>query len=74
MLDFLRGSNGNLSSKRLLGCGLLIFGLFFSSVLFFFSLNKVAADPQTAKNIIDTLLISGSSLLGIGVLEKGIPR
>ena len=70
--DFLQDSKGNKSSKRLWGSILLSIGIIFSVILFIFSVSVGVADPITAGNVINMFLISGSSLLGIGVLEKVI--
>lgn len=70
--SFLQDANGNKSSKRLWGSIVLGTGILFSVVLFIYSLSKGAADAATALGIINMFLISGGSLLGIGVFEKGI--
>jgi hypothetical protein len=69
---FLEDSKGNKSSKRLWGSILLVIGTLFSIILFFYSLKIGAKDADTALGIINTFLISGSSLLGIGIFEKVI--
>ena len=69
---FLEDSKGNKSSKRLWGSILLGMGIAFSVILFFYSLQNGAKDASTALGIINMFLISGSSLLGIGVFEKVI--
>ena len=69
---FLQDSKGNQSSKRLWGSILLLTGIIFSVILFFFSISATISDPITASNIINMFLISGSSLLGIGTFEGGI--
>lgn len=66
---FLEDQSGNKSSKRLWGSVMLGLGLCFSIVLFFYSLYQIAADSSTALNIIEALILSGTSLLGIGVIE-----
>ena len=70
--NFLQDSKGNKSSKRLWGSILLSIGIIFSAVLFYYSLYRGAVDAGTALGIINMFLISGSSLLGIGVFERGI--
>ena len=71
---FLEDSKGNKSSKRLWGSILLITGILFSAILFFYSLKIGAKDAATALGIINMFLISGSGLLGIGVFEKVIKQ
>lgn len=71
-LNFLLDSKGNFSSKRLWGSILLTIGILFSLVLFYYSLKEGAGDSSTASGIINMFLISGSSLLGVGIFEKGI--
>ena len=70
--NFLQDSIGNKSSKRLWGSILLAVGIIFSSILFMYSLYKGAVDAATALGIINMFLISGSSLLGLGVFERKI--
>ncbi|MHA1540287.1 MAG: hypothetical protein ACTSXQ_07415 [Alphaproteobacteria bacterium] len=70
--QFLEDTHGNKSSKRLWGSILLGTGMSFSIVLFIYSLSKGAADAATTLGIINMFLISGGSLLGIGVFEKGV--
>lgn len=71
---FLQDSQGNSSSKRLWGSIVLSVGLIFACILFAYSILEGARDPSTASGIINMFLIAGSSLLGIGVFEKGIGR
>jgi hypothetical protein len=69
--EFLRDSFGNKSSKRIwgsiiIGLGAIAgIGLFIMSVFF-----GGAGDPATAISIINSFLLFGGSLLGIGVIEK----
>jgi VIT1/CCC1 family predicted Fe2+/Mn2+ transporter len=69
--DFLRDSFGQRSSKRVWGSIIVGFGsmagvcLFIVSVFF-----GGAGDPATAISIINSFLLFGGSLLGIGVIEK----
>lgn len=69
MSEFLENNNGEKSSKRLWGSILLFFGMILSGILFYYSLKDEAKDPATALSIINAFLISGSGLLGIGVVE-----
>lgn len=68
--NFLEDTKGNKSSKRLWGSALLSMGVLFSAVLFICSLISGAEDPSTAFEIINSFLITGGSLLGIGIFEN----
>jgi hypothetical protein len=72
--DLLKDSSGKPSSKRIWGSILLGSGLTFAAILFGFSLTEGAVDAPTAQGVINMFLIAGSSLLGIGVFEKGIKK
>jgi hypothetical protein len=74
MNKYLQDTKGNKSSKRLWGSILLSTGIIFSIILFYFSLFKGASDSITAMNLVNMFLISGGSLLGIGVFEKTINK
>ena len=69
--EFLRDSFGNKSSKRIWGSIIIGLGsiagicLFIMSVFF-----GGVGDPATAISIINSFLLFGGSLLGIGVIEK----
>jgi len=69
--EFLRDSFGNKSSKRIWGSIIIGLGavagicLFIMSVFF-----GGTGDPATAISIINSFLLFGGSLLGIGVIEK----
>lgn len=69
-LGFLQDSDGNKSSKRLWGAVLLGTGVLMSLVLFYYSTELQASDAETAIGIINSLFLSGSGLLGIGVFER----
>ena len=71
---FLQDSSGNKSSKRLWGTIILCIGILFSSILFGFSLINGAKDAATALGIVNLFLVSGGSLLGIGVFEKRLNK
>ena len=68
-MNMLEDTNGNKSSKRVIGTGLIIGASIMAIVLFIFSLVKVVADSSTSIDIIKTLLYVGGALLGIGVVE-----
>ena len=61
--------NGNKSSKRITGISLLSGGGCMALTLFIFSLFKKVGDSETAIKVIQMILIAGSGLLGIGVVE-----
>ena len=69
-MKILEDCKGKKSSKRVWGSILLSIGILFSIILFCYSLYLGAKDPITANNIINMFLISGGSLLGIGVFER----
>lgn len=69
-LGFLQDSDGNKSAKRLWGAVLLGVGVLLSLILFYYSTELYASDAETAIGIINSLLLSGSGLLGIGVFER----
>lgn len=68
--NFLVDDNGNSSSKRLWGSLLLGTGICLILILFGYSLFYKVADSQLLQQLINVLFLSGSSLLGIGVLER----
>ena len=72
--EFLQDSQGNKSSKRLSGISLIGVGTILSIVLFTFSLISQPADADSTIGVIKTLLISGSSLLGVSVLEDAFKK
>lgn len=72
--EFLQDNKGNRSSKRLSGISLIGIGAILSLILFTFSLINQPADADSAISIIKILLISGSSLLGVGVLEDAFKK
>lgn len=72
--NLLSDAGGKKSSKRIWGSIMLGGGLALSIILFSFSLTQGAKDAQTATSIINMLLLAGSSLLGLGVFEKGNKR
>jgi hypothetical protein len=66
---FLHDSEGDKSSKRLVGVVLLGVALIMASTLFIFALKKQVGDPSTCLSVLQYLFIAGTSLLGIGVAE-----
>jgi len=65
----LQDAHGNKSSKRLWGTILLAVGLTMHTVLFVFAIQWGVKDPATASGVASTLVLAGSGLLGIGVVE-----
>tara|TARA_R110002012_G_C11324381_1_gene576226 strand:+ start:334 stop:579 length:246 start_codon:yes stop_codon:yes gene_type:complete len=69
--EFLRDSFGNKSSKRIWGSIIIGLGAIAGICLFIMStFFGGAGDPATAISIINSFLLFGGSLLGIGVIEK----
>ena len=69
-MSLLKDKNGNNSSKRVAGFSIGGIGIALAITLFFFSIYKTIKDPQTAKEVVKTLLYVASGLLGIGVIEN----
>lgn len=67
---FFYDSQGNKSSKRLIGTILISAGGAFLGVVGVFSLFNPVADPQTSLDVGRTLIYAGAGLLGVGVIEK----
>jgi len=61
--------NGDRSSKRVAGISILAAAGVMAVILFSFALVKSIADPDTAKSVINALLLTGGGLLGVGVIE-----
>ena len=66
----LEDENGNISSKRIAGFITLSLALAMGGILFGFSIQKAIGDSQTALSVINTMLVVGGGLLGVGVFEK----
>ncbi len=67
---FLDDSNGNKSSKRLIGFILVGCGLAMKFTLFGWGLGHSFANPLTdLDGIADSLIYAGSAVLGVGVVE-----
>lgn len=60
---------GDTSSKRIAGVTILASGLLLLITIGVMSLFKVIADPSTAMQVSNTLMLTGGSLLGVGVVE-----
>ncbi len=68
--SLLNDHDGKPSSKRIAGFIILFVGLALHMATCVTSFFKVIPDPSTALAVGNTLLICGSSLLGIGTLEN----
>lgn len=67
---FFYDSQGNRSSKRLIGTVLIAAGGAFLVIVGVFSLFNPVADPRTSLDVGRTLIYAGAGLLGVGVVEK----
>ncbi len=67
---FFYDSQGNKSSKRLIGTILIGAGGVFLGIVGVVSLSRIVADPHTALAAGKTLIYAGAGLLGVGVIEK----
>lgn len=63
-------SNGNTSSKRISGVIILGCGLLLLLAIGITSIFVKIADPTTAIQVANTLMLTGGSLLGVGVVES----
>ena len=60
---------GDPSSKRIAGSIILLSGLLLLLTVGIISIFKIIGDPTTAIQVGNTLMLTGGSLLGVGVLE-----
>jgi hypothetical protein len=67
---FLHDSDGDKSSKRLLGVVLLGVGIIMASTLFIFGLMRHVGDPATCLSVLQYTFMAGTSLLGLGIAEN----
>ena len=67
-------SNGDPSSKRIVGTIVLGCGLVLLLTVGIMSIFKVIGDPTTAVNCGTTLMATGGGLLGFGVLEGVVKK
>jgi len=68
--SFIKDKNGKNSSKRLIGFLSVGTAFIMAVILFYFSITSEVSDPITASELINSFLLAGSSLLGIGVIEN----
>lgn len=68
--DFLEDSEGNKSSKRLLGSLCIGTGLVMSFMLFTYTLYYPSVNIDNSFHLIELVLGLGGLLLGLGVTEK----
>lgn len=69
-LKWYHDASGDVSSKRVSGVIILSCGLLLLMTIGILSIFKVIADPTTALQVSNTLMLTGGSLLGIGVVEN----
>ena len=70
LLEFLQGTTGDLSSKRLAGVICIIQGCLMKGALFSFSFFKVpAVEFSRLDSCADSLFIIGGTMLGAGLVE-----
>tara|TARA_Y100001973_G_C5146082_1_gene305499 strand:+ start:461 stop:703 length:243 start_codon:yes stop_codon:yes gene_type:complete len=69
IIQFFKENNGSnkLSSKRLAGISLITIGIVMAIDLYIISRGAGAGDAQTAMSIIEAILASGATLLGLGI-------
>jgi CBS-domain-containing membrane protein len=69
-MEWYQDKTGDTSSKRIAGAVILSCGLGLLMVVGIMSISKVIADPSTALQVANTLMLTGGSLLGVGVIES----
>ena len=67
---FFEDFEGNQSSKRLTGFTMVVFAMILSLLIFVLSFCSEIPNQATLLDLVHTFVYSGSSLLGIGVLEN----
>jgi hypothetical protein len=67
---FLLDADGHKSSKRLCGILLILFGCIISFLILILNFIVKPYDYVIIKYIIEITMVTGASLLGIGVIEK----
>lgn len=67
---FLKDGSNKYSAKRIFGGIILLSGIFVGFISSIISLFYVIHDKEMIKIFIDTCFISGSSLVGAGVIEN----
>ena len=68
-MTWYQDKNGDSSSKRIAGAIILGCGLVLLLAIGVMSIYKSIGDPATAIQVGNTLMLTGGSLLGVGVLE-----
>jgi CBS-domain-containing membrane protein len=69
-MKWYQDKTGDTSSKRISGVVILSTGLALLITIGIMSLFKTIADPTTAIQVSNTLMLTGGSLLGVGVIES----
>jgi len=69
---YLQASNGDKSSKRLWGSILCANAIIIGNAMAVYCLFRAVGDSKTVIEVVKLFLISGVSLLGIGVTEDAI--
>ena len=70
----LQDADGNTSSKRVVGFSMIGFAMLLALILFISCAFLELKNSPTMIEIIDSFLYAGTSLLGIGVLERFAPK
>ena len=68
-MKWYQDKNGDTSSKRISGVVILSCGLVLLLTIGIMSLSVIIKDPTTALQVANTLMLTGGSLLGVGVVE-----
>lgn len=74
LLTMLQDADGNTSSKRVVGFSMIGFAMLLALILFIVCGFLEVKNSATMIEIIDSFLYAGTSLLGIGVLERFAPK
>lgn len=69
-MKWYQDKTGDTSSKRIAGATILLCGLGLLMTVGIMSITEVIADPSTALQVANTLMLTGGSLLGVGVVES----
>ena len=67
---FLQDQSGISSSKRLCGVSMLAIGIAMGIILFAFGLTEPEATHANSYDVMQSFLIAGTSLLGLGLIDN----